>query len=231
MQPLFGSILVTSWMTFEMLATDLWIAAVNARPKTLAWNVVIPPTTAKKVPNTHERKKPDSIQQKVNSGAKKKGGELKDAPQFKQQAPTISFDSLAGHGFNISEEVGQFLKDDRRVNFDSLRGIRIAYYDAFRTPGDDSQRTSQPLVDLFEKHFDDLKSLEAIRNLIAHRGGTVDPKFLAEVEEHDKQLAQLPEKEPLEADGDFVLKYMKAVDSACVELFGFVDNWLAKRRT
>lgn len=205
MELLFSNILVGCWMTFEMLATDLWIAAVNARPKTLGHNTVLVPSQAKN----------DAI-----AGSK-------DTPELKKQEPTFRFRTLMEEGFNISEKVGEFLKEQRRVNFDCLRDIRAAYYDAFRVQDHSNKyRISQPLQNLFNKSFDDLKSLEAIRNLIAHRGSVVDTKFKEELEEHNKKLAKLPEDQPLKVDAESALKYLMVVDGSCSELFRIVDNWL-----
>jgi hypothetical protein len=209
MEVILHAALLGTFTAFESCATDLWIKAVDLRPKTLACNVVLLNTTASRRED-------------------KKGGadSTKSAP--KQNEPGIKFSALASHDFNVSARMGQLLKDEGRANFTSLWGLKIAYYDAFRTPGDSDNRTSAPLVTFFESNYSNLKSLEAIRNLLAHRGGIVDEQFLDEVQPHSPALHALPVGEVIPADGMMVSDYLRVAINASVFLVNFVAEWLDK---
>jgi len=149
--------------------------------------------------------------------------------QSKQQEPRIRFLDLAAHGFNVAESMGRLLKEQNRVSFECLMDIKTAYLDAFRLTEDKKHRPSEPLVQLFDRFFADLKTLESIRNLLAHRGGVVDNKFLDELRTWSPSLADLPIGQPLSVDGDMVSKFLGSVAEASVCLLNFVADWLAKR--
>lgn len=212
MEAILHAAILGAFTAFESCATDLWIKAVDLRPSTLAYNVVMLDTTASV---RREDKKP------VDSAKQKK----QPRSGVKQQEPTIKFTSLANHNFNVSLRMGHFLKEEGRVSFSSLWGIKTAYYDAFRTPGDDDHRTAAPLASFFDSAYPELKALEAIRNLLAHRGGIVDQQFREEVE-GQASLYALSLGEMIPVDGVMVQNYLRAVIQVSVFLLNFVAEWI-----
>lgn len=199
--------LLGAWTAFESFATDLWIQAVNCRPKSLAMDVVT------LFPSPQRDKKDKQTET--------------DGEQTKAQGPTIRFSDLAGFGFDVSKDMGNLLKQRKRVNLDSLTGLRNAYYDAFRVAGTKKNPDTVPgLVDLFDQAFAELRTLEAIRNLLAHRGGIVDPKFADEVREYSPILAHLKQQQPFPVDGRLVGICLGRVAHSTVALLNFVADWL-----
>ncbi len=164
----------------------------------------------------------------TQSGATRDEGS-EEGRSSKQQEPRIRFVDLAAHDFNVGNRMGRLLKDHGRVSFECLWDIKTAYLDAFRTPEDRKRRPSEPLVQLFDRFFGEMKCLEAIRNLLAHRGGVVDIRFIENVRKYSALLSTLAIGQPLPVDGPMVRKYLGVVAESSVSLLNFVANWLAKR--
>lgn len=196
--------LLNAWTSFESSAVDLWLKAVDLRPKTLAYHVVMLQSTGRK------------------------RGEHGDS-ELKMKEPRIGFKELADAGFNLAGKMGRLLKQEKRVSLESLTGIRTAYYDAFRQMENKSKPTNPKLLAFFDGEiFGKLKCLEAIRNLIAHRGGIVDQKFIDEVEPYSPSLYALPLEKALPVDGPLLSQSLSTVIEASVFLWEFVAEWLDK---
>jgi hypothetical protein len=206
---LLNSAIVGALTAFESCATDIWTIAVNARPQTLAWNVVmLPPTGAKKA-DRH-----DSMSQQTFTA--------------KGQEPKFDFSSLAEHGFDVSRNMGDVLRESKRVTFNSIAAIRCAYFDAFRSVCEDKKyRIDNRILDIFDHSFPDLQCLDSLRNLIAHRGGVVDDRFRREVEECSPEMFNLASNRPFPITGEMVSRYLACVTSASTSLLNFVAEWLA----
>jgi hypothetical protein len=201
--------LIGTWTAFESFAVDLWVTCVNLRPRSLARNVIELKSTAKERSGT-------------NSG--------ESFVEVKMNQPRIGLDELARFGFNVSNKMGQLLKDERRVSLESLSGISTAYRDAFRQMENKKKPPSPKLETFFSSVYGDLKCLEALRNLLAHRGGIVDEKFLDEVKPYSEFLHSHPRNRPLIVDGPLVKKYLFAVGKATVDLLNLVCEWLDKHK-
>lgn len=197
---LYSSLILGAYTAFEALATDLWLVSLNLRPKSLVKNMLLAHTTPR------------------NEDSTSRG-----------QEPSIRFSDLSEYDFNVSAVMGKLLKEQRRANFDSLYGIRLAYESAFRLPEDKKKhRTSEELKHLFTSSHSDLRCLESLRNLIAHRGGVVDEKFRREVEKTAPDLYTTHQGEMLQLNGQQVSKYVMAAVQFSLLLLHFVDKWLAK---
>jgi hypothetical protein len=151
MQSLFSSVLISAWTAFEALATDLWIEAVNHRPKSLGLNAIRSPKRQQAESST-EAEPPQS--------------------QTKQRPHTVKVDLLAKYDFDIRERMGYILWRERHFDFNSLAAIRYAY----RVVCDDGEGWFSG--DLYQKH---LPTLEAIRHVLVHRAGRIDQFFMDRV--------------------------------------------------
>lgn len=120
--------LTLAWTAFEILASDLWVAAVN-------W---------------------DSDLAVRYSDA---GGN--------SQSKSISIPSLASYGthdFNLSNLMGDVLRDTK-ADFTSLKSTKFVYESTFGTK-----------FHVFDSG--ELKLLELLRNLISHKSGIADERFI-----------------------------------------------------
>jgi len=183
--------MLNAWTAFESHATDLWVKAVDLRPRTLAKYVV-------------------------------------QGPNEKHQEPSIQFSNLADYGFDLTSKMGQLLRGSQRVKMDSFKGIEAAYRATFMLPESKGKKPSKNLDDLLKKHHSNLKCLEAARNLLAHRGGIVDARFLEEVKGHSPYLSGLQENKPLPVNGMHVQQSIILVIAASLDLLEFVGDWLEK---
>ena len=75
---------------------------------------------------------------------------------------------------------------------------------------------------IFDKHYDDILRLEAIRNLLLHKAGIMDAKFI-------KKLAGLPEHSSLVAEkpifltGESIGKLTNSAVGFGVDLFNMIE--------
>jgi hypothetical protein len=99
------SYLTTTWTIIENMSGDLWEAAVNAHPATLA-NLNGKPNRLRKTKDLN----------KANSSANK-------------ESKTVQLDLISMHGFDIHGKMGTLLRE--RFEFSRLEGIREAYCSAF----------------------------------------------------------------------------------------------------
>jgi hypothetical protein len=192
------------WTAFESLAADLWEEAVNLRPEPLALSVI-----------TTQPKKSDS--------------EDSDAPGGGQgKSPKLRFiESLIGSDLEAANELGGLLRFARRVEFNSLHGIREAYRTAF---GDDAEA-------LFTSPAGtDLEVVHGVRNVLVHAGGNVDRAYRQRVKKnravYEKfELADLELRARLPLKAVSVAKFVQAVIESSVGLMRFVDKWFVDHPT
>ncbi|MBK7767796.1 MAG: hypothetical protein IPI44_18105, partial [Sulfuritalea sp.] len=85
------------------------------------------------------------------------------------QGKSIRMDYLQAHGYDLSSRMGTVLRE--RFNFQVVDGIRDAYYSAF----EDEPSKVRSLI-----ASDELSALATVRNLLVHRSGSVDQRFLDE---------------------------------------------------
>ncbi|WP_247830198.1 hypothetical protein [Bradyrhizobium sp. 200] len=98
------SYVTTSWTIIETMSGDLWEAALNAHPSSLA-----------NLTGSHRRLK---------------GGQInKSTPQIAKESKSVPLDSISRHGFDVSNKMGTILRT--KFDFASLDGIREAYACAF----------------------------------------------------------------------------------------------------
>lgn len=98
------SYLTTGWTIIETMTSDLWEAALNAHPASLA---------------------------NLNGSPKRlKGGQVnKSAPQAGTEPKSIRLDAVSRYDFDVANKMGTILRS--KFEFSSLDGIREAYACAF----------------------------------------------------------------------------------------------------
>jgi hypothetical protein len=166
----------SAWSAFEVLATDLWVEAVNRRPGTLVKNFL-----AKQNERAQEKSIPISV--------------------------------LSRYGHDLTSCMGTMLRDQGKVDFKSLTSIRADY-----------ERTFGPAVKP-SIAGPDLLLLESTRNLLAHRSGIVDDRFLQAVGSSTLYKG-LASGIALPLDGDAAATLTSAAVDCGVALATFVDQWL-----
>jgi hypothetical protein len=185
--------LTAGWTAFEALAGDLWEAALNASPITLAGL--------------------NGSRSRIAKIAGKRPTEDRDSEEngaFKLKV----FQRLTKGTFNAERIMGTLLRENRR--FDKLGGIREAYSLAF------SKRHATIDSLLVDNALD---KLNLVRNVILHKAGIVDPKFLdGAVSIGWKVDAQLDY--PLALNGQIVKDLLSPVFLKGWKLIYAVDEWI-----
>ncbi len=135
--------------------------------------------------------------------------------QAKNQEKSVLLSVLLERDFDLTQCMGSYLKESRKAEFESLKSIQDQYGKAF---GNDAERV-----------FDcaQLRTLERVRNLFAHRGGLVDQKFLRETRDEQAALGTLTEGQPLELEMQTVRLLVGVGVERALMVLQFIDNWLA----
>ncbi len=128
---------------------------------------------------------------------------------------SVKLDLLRKHGYNLSNSLGTIMERNGKFKFSRLQGIRQAYIAVW---GD-------PVKAIFQT-YDDLKFLEAVRNVLVHRGGIVDKPFKERVK-NDPVLSKLAEDDALPVDSAMLSRFTKGVRGCTGDLLAFVDSWLS----
>src|SRR6266853_2313844 len=94
------------------------------------------------------------------------------AEHSKEQRESVEIQTISEYGYDLRTKMGTLLVAEKKVDFERIRNARSAWTTAF---GKDA-------TDIFDdpKHAS-VVSLEAVRNLLAHRGGIVDLQFHRQV--------------------------------------------------
>jgi hypothetical protein len=190
LEALYSSAMVQLWTAYEALATDLWVEAVNLRPRPLA----------------------------VRAAGSDVRGEEPSEVVARDRGKNLPVKLLQKYGFDVSRVMGTVLKETRKFDFNSLTGLRDAFAAVF---GDEVKKTH------FQGEDHDLMSwLEAVRNVIAHRGGRADETFVSRVKRAPPPLSELKEGDQLSLDGAVVARFGEASVRASLALLQYVDQWL-----
>ena len=97
------SYLTTGWTIIETMSADLWEAALNIHPSSLA---------------------------NLNGTPKRlKGGQIDKTQSTTRESKSVPLDEISKHKFNVANKMGTILR--ARFEFSSLDGIREAYASAF----------------------------------------------------------------------------------------------------
>ena len=106
---LLTSVLLNAWLSLEVLATDMWVVAVNMRPMSLGDNAFLAAR--------HEKAKDRLISTSETNA--------------KPGVEGIRIDVLREHDFDLGGKMGSILHRSRKFDFNSLAGIEYAYKTCF----------------------------------------------------------------------------------------------------
>ena len=199
---------ISAWTVYETLMKDLWIACVNARPRTLGFYALgLDPTEASTAP----RDRMDS------------GGKL--------SKKSLTFAELAGFGFDVSARLGTLLSQSGEFNFKGLDGIQSAYKRIFGAVLAERQKNAALAIgekiagDMQNLDQKSLITLQAIRNVLVHNGGIADRQFI----ERMKGIEQFPSLHPIEegreinVSGDLSVSLAQRASNECILMLRIAD--------
>lgn len=153
------------------------------------------------------------------AGLEGKSGESNEQRQNNPLQKHVVLHELHKHGYDLSKVMGTILKG--QFNFTVLASIRRAYFAAFtKSRGDIEEAILHQSLD----------ALSAVRNLLVHRAGIIDQKFLADSNgiASLEPLRKFGLRNPAEFTGDVVRDVVKPVLETSTRLVVSVDAWLTK---
>jgi hypothetical protein len=202
LEGLLSAMLTGTWTAFETLAGDLWETALNLHPKGLA---NLDGSASRITGKAKDRRR--RSRHIIETGG---GG---DDSKIKKQIELRKFSEATDGTFNLGTQMGSYHRTHSNVAFDSLWAIRAAYSCAFnkrRTAVDDA--LSDPSLDV----------LSLVRNVLVHRSGVVDDKYLLAVR-NVRNAPRAALNAPLSFNGDRVAKLIKPVIATSLKLISAVD--------
>lgn len=133
----------------------------------------------------------------------------------------ITLQELSGYNFNLSGELGHYLKT--KINFSMADERTNAYETAFKT---DMPVTSAAKEITFQ-------ALAHLRNVIAHSNGVIDTKFLHKAKccKPLAPVAQLGLSAKISINGDLIAEFVWESFQRGATLVKTVDDWLVKHET
>ncbi len=187
-----------TWTAFEVMAGDLWEAAINCHPHGLA--------------DLKGKKR-----EKGNSENKQQTGadDLRSSTNEDILSLKLSRRRPPRDQYDLKNRWGSVLKPED--GFTSLARIRTAYYKAFF----ESSTSIEVAID--DECFD---KLSLLRNVIVHRGTIVDKKYRDEMQRFS-DLSEIQVGKPICIDGPMVAKLVSKCIEKSMELIRAVDSWLA----
>jgi len=199
MVEMFASWITGTWTAFEALAGDLWETSLNIQPEGLA----------------HLGGSPNRYNKNKNAD---KNQRQQPRRQEQDESKSIPLDLIQAHRFEIRNRMGTILRS--KFDFTKLSGIREAYACAFdKNDG------------MIERYLRDdaLDALSAVRNLLVHKRGLVDEKYLKQT--HNlKTVPTADIGKRIELDGEIVVNLLDPARHCGVTLIAEVDAWIRKKR-
>ncbi len=131
---------------------------------------------------------------------------------------------IADYGYDLRQRMGDLLRDNKKVDFQSLRNMQKAYLVAFRD-------AVQPLVRETDQAYANVMILSAIRNVLLHRRGKVDREFTSIVGKAARNslpaITALKEGDRVAIRGGMLKELHTSVVDLCTKLMRFVDQEMA----
>jgi hypothetical protein len=196
------SYITTTWTIIETMTGDLWEAALNAHPGTLA----------------HLNGK--SNRMKSSHGGRSESNKSKEDEKTKtKDSKLIALDSIALLGFDTRNKMGSLLRS--RFEFSRLDNIRQAYASAFDRDftSIDHALTNQSL-----------DALNSVRNLIIHKDAHVDDEYFKK-SKFLKTMPKGSIGDHIVFDGEVVVELIRPAITSANQLLKAVDEWLVKHRS
>ena len=195
----FCSQLTSAWTAWETLATDLWEAAINYHPATLA-----------KLSGKRER-----ISKLAGSKSRDDTEEGRELSAREFEPRLADFETITQGTFNASALMGTLLK--KECKFQTLAGIRRAYSAAFSNDwGSIDAALSNRSLD----------KLNLVRNLILHKAGVMDAKFAEQSATIPDWKIEKQMNDPIPLDGKIVQELINPVFQLGIDLIYAVDKWV-----
>jgi len=187
-----SAMLSGSWTAFESLVGDLWVVALNKGSRKFARNIY----------------------------TKTAGNMTPDNDGKKSDHKMVHITAIEDFDFDLREKMGSLLRDNGKVDFQSLKNTATAYEEAFG-------QSAGALFDKKNKDQANILVLSAIRNSIEHRAGRVDLNFQRRVRGCTAStycsLEKIPLNELLPIDGEMVKELCTSVTKSATDIMKFVD--------
>jgi len=132
----------------------------------------------------------------------------------KNPEKTIPISAIQKVGYDLAHSMGTILRETGRANFISLSSTRRVYEKTF----------GETFPPIFKD--ENLRILELVRNLLAHRAGEIDERFLNEIAPLKHPFENLQLRQTLQLDGMIVRDLSLAAITRGRELAIYVDNCL-----
>ena len=130
------------------------------------------------------------------------------------EQPKMDISHIHRHDYNLAEVMGTLLKD--RYKFTNYHSIKDAYSDAFARDFPDIDTIIPPEID----------ALDCARNLLVHRAGIVDDKFIGRTR-NSGLFGQLAVGDQMPVNGPIFSTFSVATATAAASLYRAVDDWIA----
>lgn len=197
------SAILSAWTAVEVLAGDLWVAALNEHP------VVLAQLSGDQFNKWEVGKSNDPDTGDYDTAQKTKNDD--DGKQ-------ISLQRLAKADYDIGKSMGEMLR--HKVRFTTLWEIRRAYCQAF------SKDFDAIAAALSDHAFD---HLAAIRNAIVHKAGKADRQFVRFVKKSPR-LSAIREGDNIPINGLLLSELIPPVIIKAVEFLNAVGVWICDRQ-
>lgn len=184
-----NSVIIWLWTAFESFSEDLWKVAVNRGPKRLAKKIVKAAVNGKN----------------LNAGTDS---------ESKSARKAVSYQTLAEFGFDLRNRMGDVLKKEKRVGFDTSEAMEAAYLTVF----------ADKCKAVFElAAYENVRGLEQLRHVLAHRAGVADLKFKTKIDKLKGFPIQYRIGERIEIDRKVCILIWNSVIAVATSLLEVVD--------
>ncbi len=208
MLSLYSSLLVGTWTAFETLLGDLWEAAVNTCPRTLAELKGGPKRIEDEMLSRRGLKKLSRVEK--DEAMEGLDSEKQDEDK---QVSLKRIAALAGQSFDLGSCMGTLLRD--RYTFSNFAQAREAYSSAFFYHSDG-------IVKILSDTY--LDALHRIRNVIVHKAWIADDRYVLGTKGTPAPQVQINDRVQLNEAA--VVALVNKVASLAVELVEAVDEWI-----
>jgi hypothetical protein len=201
MNVVLASVITGMWTAFEVLAGDLWVAALNSHPHGLS-----------NMRGKLDRWELDKEQAEAADRESQSQGKDKDA------GPQISVKWLQRHNYDVSKRMGSLLRERKSVDFQTVWEIRDAYARAFSKDWNNIRAClMSPCLD----------HLSAVRNVLVHKAGKADQKFVDDIG-GCRHFSDIKPRDPVVLTGEVVGDLLGSAVDQSAALLSAVDAWLRK---
>jgi hypothetical protein len=208
------AVVIGAWTAFEVLATDLWITEVNARPMTLGVTALVGTRWSGG----------------GNAGVGFDDDQINNTKETTSRQPRytpMSLDILRQYEFNLGASLGTMIYRERKYNFNLLKGIKHAYGQTFATINGSACIARTEAKRWFSgEDYKKLEVLEILRHACAHSAGYADDLFRDRIK--GKYEFSYDADGQIELDGGIVIDLANAAVRCAIKLLEGADQWTDK---